>query len=538
MRSSLRGSRSKELAPSPEADKRTLIRRVTLDLTGLPPTPAEVRAFLADKSPNAYEKVVDRLLQSPHYGERMAVPWLDAVRYADTVGFHGDQNQNAWAYRDYVVDSFNKNKPFDRFTIEQIAGDLLPNATPETRAATAFNRLTMMTREGGAQPKEYLAKYAADRVRTVSMTFLGSTFACAECHDHKFDPISQKDFYALAAFFADVKQWGVYADYGYTPNPDLKGYNNDYPFPPEIKIGSRYLRERIARGQKRINEVAAATGPSLKNDSAAQAAFDDWHEAARAFLTRHPNGWDAPAPSEVRLAPVEAKGKKAENSAGESPAPLAGHRVLSDNSVLLSDGAPANVEIALRSDLPWLAALRIEALPDPANNNSIFRQGRDAGHADAFGKPAPGWCGREIRGGRVPPRGGELCRAALQQRLRDRGRAKWLAAVSRAQDGPARGRVPAGRAAQTRARRHSRGFFPEPRGRTRARVRVPVRARRPERDHPAPGEPARRAGNGWIRPRPCARICSARPGTPMRSPRSRRAKPTSRPAATASRPCS
>jgi hypothetical protein len=207
----------KRILPAPEADPRTLIRRLSLDLTGLPPAPEEVAAFVreyeAEKarrtaSPprhlttSAYTRLVDRLLASPHYGERMAIPWLDVVRYADTVGFHGDQNQNAWAYRDYVVDSFNSNKPFDRFTIEQLAGDLLPNPTPETLTATAFNRLNMMTREGGAQPKEYLAKYAADRVRTVGMAWLGATFACAECHDHKFDPISQRDFYSLAAFFA------------------------------------------------------------------------------------------------------------------------------------------------------------------------------------------------------------------------------------------------------------------------------------------------------------------------------------------------
>src|SRR5262249_12857167 len=161
----------------------------------------EVDAFLADRSPNAYEKVVDRLLASPQYGERMAVPWLDAVRYADTVGFHGDQNMNAWAYRDWVIDAFNKNEPFDRFTVEQLAGDLLPHPTPEQLTATAFNRLNMMTREGGAQPKEYLAKYAADRVRTVSMAWLGSTMGCCQCHDHKYDPFTQRDFYSLAAFF-------------------------------------------------------------------------------------------------------------------------------------------------------------------------------------------------------------------------------------------------------------------------------------------------------------------------------------------------
>jgi hypothetical protein len=200
----------RKLKPSPEADRRTLIRRLSLDLLGLPPTPDEVDAFLADQKPGAYERLIDRLLLSEHFGERMAVPWLDLVRFADTVGFHGDQRQNIFPYRDYVINAFNRNKRFDQFIIEQIAGDLLPNATEEQRVATGYNRLNMMTREGGAQAKEYLAKYAADRVRTVSTTFLGSTMACAECHDHKYDPFATKDFYAMAAYFADIKQWGVY----------------------------------------------------------------------------------------------------------------------------------------------------------------------------------------------------------------------------------------------------------------------------------------------------------------------------------------
>jgi len=220
---------TRSIKPSLEADKGTLLRRLSLDLIGLPPSPEELKVFLGDSSAQAYERQVDRLLKSPHFGERMAVPWLDVVRFADTVGYHGDQNVNVFPYRDYVIDSFNNNKPFDQFTIEQIAGDRMPNPTTEQRVATGFNRLNMMTREGGAQPKEYLAKYAGDRVRTVSMTWLGSTMGCAECHDHKFDPFTAKDFYSLAAFFADVRQWGVYQDYGYTPNPDLKGWSNDHP---------------------------------------------------------------------------------------------------------------------------------------------------------------------------------------------------------------------------------------------------------------------------------------------------------------------
>ena len=247
---------AQSLTPAPEANRATLIRRVNLDLIGLPPTPSEVDAFVKDDQPGAYERLVDRLLKSPRYGERMATPWLDVVRYADTVGFHGDQNQNAWAYRDYVIDSFNQNKPFDQFTIEQLAGDLLPNPTSEQRVATCFNRLNMMTREGGAQPKEYLSKYAADRVRTVSMAWLGLTFGCAECHDHKFDPISAKDFYSLAAFFADVRQWGVYMEYEYTPNPEFRGFSNDSPFPPEIVVESPYLLEKIRSIHAQIDTIS------------------------------------------------------------------------------------------------------------------------------------------------------------------------------------------------------------------------------------------------------------------------------------------
>ncbi len=350
------------LRASPEADRRTLIRRVYLDLIGIPPSPSEVGAFLADRSPNAFETVVDRLLASPHYGERMAMPWLDIVRYADTVGFHGDQNQNSWAYRDYVVKSFNENKQFDRFTIEQIAGDLLPNPSPEALTATCFNRLNMVTREGGAQPKEYMAKYAADRVRTVSMAWLGSTFGCAECHDHKFDPIKQRDFYSMAAFFADLKQWGVYADYGYTPNPDLRGIGNDHSFPPEIKVESPYLKQRIERNLKRIWELAELSGARIKTDSAAEDAFKTWRSAASEFLAKNPTGWAA-LPAEV----LTAAGKPASGKAfGETQ---------SDGSVLITADAPAEVMVNA-GPLPGLAAsIRLELLPHTAHGGSILRQG-------------------------------------------------------------------------------------------------------------------------------------------------------------------
>jgi len=197
------------LTPSQEADRITLIRRLYFDLTGLPPPVEAVRAFLADRSPDAYDKVVDKLLSSPHYGERMAIWWLDLVRYADSIGYHSDNPMNVSPYRDYVIQSFNSNKPFDQFTIEQLAGDLLPNPTLEQRVASAYNRLLQTTEEGGAQAKEYEAKYAADRVRNYGQVWLGGTIMCAECHNHKFDPYTQVDFYSMAAFFADIQEAAV-----------------------------------------------------------------------------------------------------------------------------------------------------------------------------------------------------------------------------------------------------------------------------------------------------------------------------------------
>jgi len=194
------------LAHAAEADRATLIRRVSLDLNGLPPTPADVGAFVADQSPNAYEKLVDRLLASPAFGERMAIGWLDLVRYADTVGYHSDVPRNVWPYRDYVIRAFNENKPFDRFTIEQLAGDLLPNSTREQKVASAYNRLLLTTEEGGAQARDYEARAVTDRVRSIGTTWLAQTTGCSQCHDHKFDPILARDFYRLGAFFADVKE--------------------------------------------------------------------------------------------------------------------------------------------------------------------------------------------------------------------------------------------------------------------------------------------------------------------------------------------
>jgi len=195
--------------PSAEADRAKLLRRVTFDLTGLPPTPEQTAAFLGDRSPDAYEKAVDQLLNSPRYGERMAMAWLDLARYADTHGYHIDSYREMWHWRDWVIGAFNRNEPFDQFTIEQVAGDLLPNATLEQKIATGFNRNHMINFEGGAIPEEYQNEYVVDRVETTAATWMGLTLGCARCHDHKYDPILQKDFYRFYAFFNTISEEGL-----------------------------------------------------------------------------------------------------------------------------------------------------------------------------------------------------------------------------------------------------------------------------------------------------------------------------------------
>jgi len=245
--------RREGMSPAREADKRTLLRRVTLDLTGLVPTPDEMRAFLADTSASAYETAVDRLLASPRYAEQRTMHWLDAVRYGDTAGFHGDNPIPAWPYRDYVLQAFLKNRPFDAFTREQIAGDLLPDATVDQRVASAYNRLNRTSAEGGLQPKEYLAKYGADRVRTLSAVWLGSTLGCAECHDHKFDPFLTRDFYAMKAFFADVQETGLVPDRG------ARAWGSKLSLPTdEQRLALAALDARIAAAKTRLDDAATA----------------------------------------------------------------------------------------------------------------------------------------------------------------------------------------------------------------------------------------------------------------------------------------
>ncbi|GAB3700514.1 DUF1553 domain-containing protein [Spirosoma flavus] len=260
------------LKPAPEADKETLLRRVTLDLTGLPPTVEEIDAFLADRSSNAYEKVVDRLLKSPHYGEKMAVDWLDAARFADTHGYTVDRYRPMWPWRDWVIKAFNQNMPFDQFTTWQLAGDLLPNATKEQRLATAFNRNHSQNMEGGIVNEEFRVEYVADRTNTLGTAFLGLTVECARCHDHKFDPISQKDYYSLFAFFNNVDEAGQISWDNSMPVPTMllteKKQDSLLTFlDSQIKVSETALRQTAEREKTAFANWETPSGKSAIFDA-------------------------------------------------------------------------------------------------------------------------------------------------------------------------------------------------------------------------------------------------------------------------------
>lgn len=317
-----------QLTMSAQADRRTLVRRLYFDLLGLPAPPAVVEQFVKSQDPGAYELLVDELLASPHYGERMAMWWLDLVRYADSVGYHGDQPVSVSPFRDYVIASFNENKPFDQFTIEQLAGDLLPEPTQEQTIAAGYNRLGMMSAEGGVQPKEYLAKYIAERVRNLGGTWLGVTLGCCECHDHKYDPFLAKDFYRFEAFFADIEERGLY------------GGNN---WGPNIQVPSDEQKGRIAELDAEIASVQA----SLESPPGelAQALI-----ASQAKWEAEQISWQVLKPSELDSSDgttLEMQEDGSIRASGKSPD--------TDNYTLTFGSWPAD-----------FTALRIEALPDPS----------------------------------------------------------------------------------------------------------------------------------------------------------------------------
>ena len=255
----------KGLAPNNEAARERLLRRVTFDLTGLPPTLKEIDAFLADTSPNAYEKAVDRLLANEHFGERLAVAWLDAARYGDTSVFHADGPRDMWAWRDWVIRSYNKNKSFKDFTIEQLAGDLLPSPSVEQQIATAFNRNNASTDEGGVIPEEFRVEYAVDRVKTTSMVWMGLTMECAQCHSHKFDPISQKEYYEFYAYFNQASDPGMQRRQGNQA--------------PTVNVPDLAIAGKTADIRKQLDE---ANKKLADRKTAGQAEFDQWLTTIRA----------------------------------------------------------------------------------------------------------------------------------------------------------------------------------------------------------------------------------------------------------------
>jgi hypothetical protein len=252
---------AEQLAPAPEADRATLLRRVSLALTGLPPAPDETASYVADPASDAYERRVDGLLASPRFGERMAADWLDVARFADTFGYQADWECHTWPWRDWVIAAFNRNLPYDEFVREQIAGDLLPNATRDQKLATAFNRLHRMTNEGGSIDEEFRAEYVSDRVATFGTAFLGLTVECARCHDHKYDPIPQQDYYSLGAFFGAIDEAGTYSySFAATPSPSLR-----LPTPEQ--------EAQLAKCDQSLASAEAATNQTL---AARREAFDAW----------------------------------------------------------------------------------------------------------------------------------------------------------------------------------------------------------------------------------------------------------------------
>ncbi len=324
------------MKPAPEAAKETLLRRVSFDLIGLPPSVKEIDDFLADNSPNAYEKVVDRLLASKHYGERWARPWLDLARYADSNGYEKDNLRVMWKYRDWVINALNDDMPFDQFTIEQLAGDMLPNPTNEQLIATGFHRNTLINQEGGIDPEEARFEILVDRVNTTSTVWLGSTMGCAQCHNHKYDPISQKDFYRMYAFY-NSSQW----EYGF------QGEGMDDT--------TRWVKEPIldlpspvqdAKRKKLDDEITAIKDKLKTSTPELEAAQRLWERA----MADESKRWEA-------LKPVEVKSTNG-----------TALNILPDDSVLASGANPESDTylISTRTNLKNISAIRLEAMTDPS----------------------------------------------------------------------------------------------------------------------------------------------------------------------------
>ncbi|QEG43293.1 PSD1 and planctomycete cytochrome C domain-containing protein [Roseimaritima ulvae] len=322
---------STALSPAPPANRQALIRRVSYDLTGLPPTVAEIDAFVSDPAPldQAYKKVVERLLRSPHYGEHMSRAWLDAARYADTSGYQYDKEREQWVWRDWVIHAFNSNMPFDQFTIQQIAGDLLPDANDQTRLATGFNRNHPITIEGGVVDEEYRTEYVIDRVVTTSTVWMGQTFLCARCHDHKYDPISQQDFYQFYSFFNNVPERG------------LNGFN------PKATLPSPLAAQRSETWKRQLQPLEARL-------ARLRLPLEKWEQRLR----KEQPSWRA------------AEFESVQSSGGATP------KTLDDQSILMTGTKPATDDYVLEMTLAApLRAVQLEALVDPSLTNGSASRG-------------------------------------------------------------------------------------------------------------------------------------------------------------------
>ncbi|NBV46534.1 MAG: DUF1553 domain-containing protein [Planctomycetia bacterium] len=326
------------LTPNPEADRHTLARRLALDLTGLPPEPDAVAAFVADRDEGAVERYVDTLLASPHFGERMALEWLDAARYADSHGYQTDSSRSNWPWRDWVIDAYNRNLPFDRFTIEQLAGDMLPGATTEQRVATGFNRNHRINGEGGIIAEEWRVETVIDRVETTGQTWLGLTVGCARCHDHKYDPLSQRDFYALFAIFNNVPENGTIM------GPSNRRGGNSDPL-ERLPSASQVLeRRRMEEDLAAAERALAAEQPLLPERAAA------WEETVRSVLAAAGEAW----------IPVDAVAARSTGGAT--------FRRADDGTWHVEGPLPARdtYELTLPTAAAAFSGVRLEVLPDPA----------------------------------------------------------------------------------------------------------------------------------------------------------------------------
>jgi hypothetical protein len=342
----------------PEADRDTLIRRVSFDITGLPPTPQEIAAFENDATPGAYERVVDRLLASPRYGERMAVDWLDVARYADSYGFQVDREREMWPWRDWVIRAFNDNLPFDKFITWQIAGDLLPNATDDQILATAFNRLHQQESEGGSVEEEYRVEYVCDRVQTFATAFLGLTFECSRCHDHKFDPITQKEFYGLFSFFQNVNEAGLYSF-----------FTQSMPT-PAAPIMDAPAKEKLAAMRKTAADAEKKTAALCETK---RAAFSEWLKSRPAEVS---------IPGEIARFDFETldKGKLANALDATKPAILKGENKLvpgvHGQAVQFSGDDAVDLPIGnFKSNEPFSVSLWVKT-PDKKDRAVVFHRSK------------------------------------------------------------------------------------------------------------------------------------------------------------------